>query len=214
MTRPSLATLTAGNLAYHRAGGGEPLVLLHGLGETHVGWRPVLAELARDYDVIAFDLPGFGGTPALPAGRLPTAAAVLVAPVAAKLSMTPAGRFLFFSFDRSRSWNLPADDARDLLLSFAHSDGYGPSVLAGTVDVPAGLDRIDCPVLFVQGTTDLLVAAQTPRYLRLVPHARLHWLPGFSHVPISDDPRSFAALMRRFFRASDGDRRESVAAVS
>ena len=58
----------------HRDGAGEPLVLLHGLGESHVGWRPVIDALAAEYDVIAIDLPGFGRSPALPAAVSPTAA--------------------------------------------------------------------------------------------------------------------------------------------
>ena len=47
---------------YRRTGSapGEPLVLLHGMGESHIGWRPVIDALAADYDVIAIDLPGFG----------------------------------------------------------------------------------------------------------------------------------------------------------
>jgi len=54
-------------------GAGEPLVLLHGLGESHIGWRPVIDALSQEYDVIAVDLPGFGRSPALPAAVSPTA---------------------------------------------------------------------------------------------------------------------------------------------
>ena len=71
-----LLALTANNLARHRTGAGEPLVLLHGVGESVVGWRPVQDALSNDYDVIAVDLPGFGRSPALPAGVAPTAAAL------------------------------------------------------------------------------------------------------------------------------------------
>ena len=66
-------TPTAGPLFVHRAGSGEPLVLLHGIGESHVGWRPVLDRLAAEFDVIAIDLPGFGRSPALPGSVAPTA---------------------------------------------------------------------------------------------------------------------------------------------
>jgi pimeloyl-ACP methyl ester carboxylesterase len=54
---------SAGRIFVHRAGrssGSEPLVLLHGLMMSHWIFRPVLAELARDREVIAIDLPGFG----------------------------------------------------------------------------------------------------------------------------------------------------------
>src|SRR6476469_4398942 len=60
-------------LHVHRVGAGEPLVLLHGLGESHIGWRPVIDALSQEYDVIAVDLPGFGRSPALPAAVSPTA---------------------------------------------------------------------------------------------------------------------------------------------
>jgi pimeloyl-ACP methyl ester carboxylesterase len=60
-------------LHVHRVGAGEPLVLLHGLGESHIGWRPVIDALSEDYDVIAIDLPGFGRSPSLPAAVSPTA---------------------------------------------------------------------------------------------------------------------------------------------
>jgi len=42
-------------------GPGEPLVLLHGIGETSGIWTPVLPYL-RDRRVVCVDLPGFGGS--------------------------------------------------------------------------------------------------------------------------------------------------------
>ncbi len=54
-------------LGYERRGSGPPLVLLHGLGHRWQGWDPVLPLLAKEHDVIAVDLPGFGASP--PAGR-------------------------------------------------------------------------------------------------------------------------------------------------
>jgi len=47
-------------LAYDRKGAGEPVVLLHGIGHRRQAWNPIFDALARDYDVIAFDLAGFG----------------------------------------------------------------------------------------------------------------------------------------------------------
>lgn len=58
--------LAASEIAYHREGGGAPLLLLHGLGGDRGIWAPVLDELAASHDVIAADLPGFGASPALP----------------------------------------------------------------------------------------------------------------------------------------------------
>lgn len=46
-----------------RAGYGDTtLVLLHGYGEHLLTWRSVFDPLTRDYQVIAVDLPGFGGS--------------------------------------------------------------------------------------------------------------------------------------------------------
>jgi pimeloyl-ACP methyl ester carboxylesterase len=255
---------------------GEPLVLLHGVGESVVGWRPVHHELSKDYDVIAIDLPGFGHSPGLPAGVTPTAAALadavegeldrlgvvqfhvagyslgarvalelatrgrthsviaiapdglgtplervhqaaallsgralatLLAPIATPVAATGAGRSLFFAMERSRPWQLPAEDARQLLLDFAEAPGFHGTVHAAMVDVPTRLDRITCPVLFLQGTNDPLVSMQSPRFLAFVRHAQLRWLPGLSHVPISDDPRLVASLMLRFLTTAT-DKRE------
>jgi pimeloyl-ACP methyl ester carboxylesterase len=47
-------------LAHDRTGEGPPLVLLHGLGMSREVWRPVVPLLAREREVIAVDLPGFG----------------------------------------------------------------------------------------------------------------------------------------------------------
>lgn len=56
------------SVAYERAGSGEPLLLLHGIGHHRQAWDPVLRILAAERDVIAVDLPGFGASPALPDG--------------------------------------------------------------------------------------------------------------------------------------------------
>jgi pimeloyl-ACP methyl ester carboxylesterase len=50
-------------LAYDRIGTGPPLLLVHGLGMCKEVWRPVLADLAREREVVAVDMPGFGASP-------------------------------------------------------------------------------------------------------------------------------------------------------
>jgi pimeloyl-ACP methyl ester carboxylesterase len=66
-----LSAPTTNNLAHHRTGAGEPLVLLHGVGESAVGWQPIHQALSDHYDVIAMDLPGFGHSPRSPRGLRP-----------------------------------------------------------------------------------------------------------------------------------------------
>lgn len=52
--------------AYHEAGSGRPIVLLHGSGpgvSAWSNWSGVLPVLASEYRVLAPDIAGFGGTP-------------------------------------------------------------------------------------------------------------------------------------------------------
>ena len=55
-------------LNVERRGSGPPLLLVHGLGSSWPSWSPVLDELARHRQVVAIDLPGFGGSDPLPVG--------------------------------------------------------------------------------------------------------------------------------------------------
>lgn len=49
-----------------RRGSGEPLVLIHGIGHHLQGWDPVARLLEDDFETIAVDTPGFGGSEPLP----------------------------------------------------------------------------------------------------------------------------------------------------
>ena len=56
------------HLNYYRAGSGEPLVLIHGLGLRWQTWEPVLPRLTAERDVVVIDLPGFADSPPPPPG--------------------------------------------------------------------------------------------------------------------------------------------------
>ncbi len=56
------------DVVYDRAGTGEPLVLIHGIGHRRQAWHPVFPLLTPHRDVIAIDLPGFGESPAATGG--------------------------------------------------------------------------------------------------------------------------------------------------
>jgi len=58
-------------LRHYRAGHGEPLVLIHGIGSRWQMWEPVIDRLVSRRDVIALDLPGFGTSPMPPPGTPP-----------------------------------------------------------------------------------------------------------------------------------------------
>lgn len=55
-------------LDHHRGGAGAPLVLIHGIGHTWRGWKPMLPQLEERFDVLAVDLPGFGHSDPFPDG--------------------------------------------------------------------------------------------------------------------------------------------------
>jgi pimeloyl-ACP methyl ester carboxylesterase len=259
-------------LQVYRTGAGEPLVLLHGLGESSIGWRPVIDELSAQYEVIAIDLPGFGRSSVLPDRALPNAANLAVAvdrtldelgighyhvagyslgarvaiqladsgrvrsliaiapdglgtpteriqgylalvagraaamalsPAAGLLSMTPAGRSVFFAGIRTLPWQLTPADARQLLTDYADSPAYEAANWASMFDMPTHLHTMTTPTLLLQGTADPLMCQQISRYFTLIPGARLTWLPGLNHVPISDDPKSVAHHMLTFLNRPD-----------
>ncbi|MHB8241648.1 MAG: alpha/beta fold hydrolase [Solirubrobacteraceae bacterium] len=50
-------------LAFDREGSGAPLLLLHGTNSSRSIWKPLLAQLANERDVIAVDLPAHGDSP-------------------------------------------------------------------------------------------------------------------------------------------------------
>lgn len=58
---------TANGTAFSVYGAGEPLVLIHGVGMGQAIWAPQVAEFARDYQVIVYDMLGHGGSDVPPA---------------------------------------------------------------------------------------------------------------------------------------------------
>jgi len=59
-------------LNHHRAGSGDALVLIHGIGSSWQAFAPVLPALEARHDVLALDLPGFGGSASLDPSVRPT----------------------------------------------------------------------------------------------------------------------------------------------
>jgi len=62
-------------LNHVRRGSGEPLVLIHGIGDSLRLWDPVIGMLARSFEVVALDLPGFGRSRTLSGTPTPAALA-------------------------------------------------------------------------------------------------------------------------------------------
>ncbi|MDB4971276.1 MAG: hypothetical protein JWN44_6965 [Myxococcales bacterium] len=67
------------DIHYREVGAGPPLLLVHGLMTTSYSWRYVMHDLARDFRVIAPDLPGSGRSTKPPSGYTGAALASFLA---------------------------------------------------------------------------------------------------------------------------------------
>lgn len=83
--------VAAGGVRWHVqvAGSGPVILLLHGTGAAAHSWRDVLPNLARDFTVIAPDLPGHGFSSGIGSPTLP-AMARAVAALLVELGVSPA----------------------------------------------------------------------------------------------------------------------------
>jgi pimeloyl-ACP methyl ester carboxylesterase len=127
-------------LDQHRGGSGNALVLIHGIGHTWRGWKPMLPLLERDFDVLAVDLPGHGHSPPFPPGTPSTPEALADA---VEQAMDAAGFGNVHLAGNSLGGWLALELARrgrartvvalsPLGLTHGREDGWGRGVLYGT----------------------------------------------------------------------------------
>jgi pimeloyl-ACP methyl ester carboxylesterase len=268
-------------LDLHRGGSGEPLVLIHGLGHTWRGWKPMLPLLEPRFDVLAVDLPGFGHSDPLPPGRMPTAEALADAveqemdaagfgtahvagnslggwislelarrgrartvtaisplglgmprenhlgirilfamrwlarnsPAPEPLLRTAVGRTLFAGPALGKPWRADPDDLLEQSRLFGDAPGFLATAEANVDRQPRGLRELDCPVLLLWGTKDLiLLPRQGRRFERLIPGAELRYLKGLGHTPMSDDPELLADAIGEFVLRPRPERRAAAPA--
>ena len=255
-------------LSITRAGSGEPLLLLHGMGSSRRDFTAVADLLAERFDVLNVDLPGVGRSPALE--RRPTVAAITdavertldaagvgvvhvlgnslgarvalelavrgrarsvvaiapsglnvprerafqgtgmalarvvtrtTAPLVEPLSRSAPGRATLLAPLKARAWSTSPEEAIGAREGFADSRNFWRTLLWGLLlDVPRGLDRINCPVTLVQGVADGVASGQTVRYLPLVPGSRFRPLLWAGHAPQSDRPRTIVRLVEEAAR--------------
>jgi pimeloyl-ACP methyl ester carboxylesterase len=259
--------MDAPRLDLHRGGAGEPLVLVHGLGHTWRGWKPMLPLLEPRFDVLAVDLPGFGHSPPLPHGLEPTAEALADsveremdaagfdtahvagnslggwialelgrrrrartvtaisplglglpremswgtallrgmrwaarnAPAPEPLLRTPVGRTLFAGPALGKPWRADPNDLIEQTRLYADAPAFEATREATFRPQPLGLTELDCPVLLLWGTKDLiLLPRQGRRFERLIPGAELRYLKGLGHTPMSDDPEALSSAIADF----------------
>ncbi|HEY1277454.1 MAG TPA: alpha/beta hydrolase [Thermoleophilaceae bacterium] len=271
------------HLDHHRAGSGEPLVLIHGIGHTWRGWKPMLPLLEQSFDVLAVDLPGHGRSQPFPPGlestidaladsveqemdaagfgtahiagnslggwitlelarrgRAATATAISPAglalpreqalglnilravrwiarsaPATEEQLRNPVARTLLAGPHLGKPWKADPADLVEQGEMFANAPGFDATLPYLEGQQPRGLNEIECPVLLVWGTKDVvLFPRQGRRFERLIPDAELRYVKGLGHVPMSDDPEYLSEAIASFAaRRAATPRREQPAAA-
>jgi pimeloyl-ACP methyl ester carboxylesterase len=119
-------------------------------------------------------------------------------PLIESLSRSPVGRTALLAPLKARPWSTSPEEATGAREGFAESRDFWRTVLWSLMlDLPRGLDRIQCPVTLVQGTADWVASGQTVRYLPVVPGARFSPLLMAGHAPHSDRPTTIARLVQQ-----------------
>ena len=201
--RPTVAAITD---AVERTLDAEGVGTVHVLGNS-LGARVALelARRGRARSVVAIAPSGLNILPEriLQGAGLALARVLgrVASPAFAPLSRSTVGRVALLGPLKSRPWSTSPEEAIGAREGFADSRDYWRTLLFGLLlDVPRGLDRIDCPVLLVQGVGDVIASGQTVRYLPLVPRSRFRPLLAAGHAPQSDRPRTIVRLVEETAR--------------
>jgi pimeloyl-ACP methyl ester carboxylesterase len=121
-----------------------------------------------------------------------------VQPLIEPLSHSALGRTAMLFPLKARPWATSREEAIGAREGFADSRDYWRILLwALLLDVPRGMDRIDCPVTLVQGTADWIASGQTVRYLPWIPRSRFRPLLVAGHAPQSDRPRTIVQIVEQ-----------------
>jgi len=126
-----------------------------------------------------------------------TAAAIRVArPVITPLARHRAGRVMLLAGLRARPWLGTTGEAEAMGGGFGSPAVWSLIRWAIGADIPRDLDRIDCPVLLLQGTADAIASGQTARFLPLIRTARFQPLFAAGHAAHGDVPARVAQHVR------------------
>jgi pimeloyl-ACP methyl ester carboxylesterase len=206
--RPTVAAITD---AVERTLDAEQLGSVHVLGNS-LGARVALelARRGRARSVVAIapsglNLPperAYQGAGMALARVLFRSAAPLIEPV----SRSAVGRTGLLAVLKARPWTTSREEALGARDGFSDARDYWRTLLWGLLlDVPRGMDRIDCPVTLVQGTADIVASGQTVRYLPLIPGSRFRPLLAAGHAPQSDRPGTIVKLVQQAAARAERD---------
>jgi pimeloyl-ACP methyl ester carboxylesterase len=132
-------------------------------------------------------------------------------PLIASLSRSAVGRTAVLAPLKARPWSTSPEEVIGAREGFSESRDFWRTMLWSLMlDVPRGLDRIECPVTLVQGVADWVASGQTVRYLPLIPGARFSPLLMAGHAPQSDRPATIARLVHETAGRTTTEREETL----
>lgn len=212
--RPTVAAITD---AVERTLDDERLGSVHVLGNS-LGARVALelARRGRARSVVAIAPSGLN----VPAERAYQGAGMALArvlfrstaPLIEPLSRSAVGRTAMLTGLKARPWTTSREEALGVRDGFSDARDYWRTLLWGLMlDIPRGMDQIECPVTLVQGTGDVVASGQTVRYLPLIPGSRFRPLLVAGHAPQSDRPGTIVKLVRQAAARAVGDAGADVA---
>ncbi|HEX8518008.1 MAG TPA: alpha/beta fold hydrolase [Pseudonocardia sp.] len=188
-----------------------------GVGRVHVLGNSIgarvaleLARRGRARSVVAISPSGANSVvervyqaTVLGSARLALRAARPLVPAATR---SVVGRSALLAGLRAAPWRAGETEATAVEGGLAGAARFWSMLWWGVLlDVPTGLEDVDCPVILAQGTLDGIAAGQTPRYLAAVPGARFVPLLGGGHAPQSDTPDAILRLVHRAVAAAAPD---------
>lgn len=143
------------------------------------------------------------------------AIAARLAPYAAALTRTAAGRTALMSSMMTRPWRADRDEAAYAIRALAAAPGWDETHAWTSSHGAHGLEEVRCPVLIAWGARDmLLLPRQGRRFARRIPGAELRRLPGLGHVPMSDDAELVARTITEFAARAEHQGRMSTASTT
>jgi haloacetate dehalogenase len=176
-------------------GTGPPLLLLHGIPETHVMWHKVAPRLARDFHVVATDLRGYGDStkPPTTPNHAPYSKRAMARDQVEVMRQLGFDRFLLAGHDRgARCAYRLALDHHERVLKLAVLDIVPTAEAFRCVDKDFGLAF--WVWFFLAQPYDLpeRVIGNDPRLFLD------HMLDGWSEIPDSFPPEARAEYARTF----------------
>jgi len=172
-------------LRYLVGGGGDPVVLVHGLGGAATNWVELVPELVERYRVLVLDLPGHGGSGRLARGSGMSDFADAVAAVIEHEGAAPALVFghSFGGHTALRLVHRRPELVRGLLLAAPAGIATGTRVLQAAVRVSAAVRPAR------------LVAPFRHRFAERLWYRRALFRPWFVSDPLALSPRATVGFL-------------------